>query len=62
MARRHNSPTTHPLALATTTAPHTLLLPMNDCAASRHPILRDPLPPPPVNFVARLPTRSDTML
>jgi hypothetical protein len=28
----------------------------------RHPILRDPLPPPPVNFVARMPTQSDVML
>jgi hypothetical protein len=28
----------------------------------RPPALRDPCPPPPVNFVARLPTRSDTTL
>lgn len=28
----------------------------------RHPVLRTPLPPPPVNFVWRLPTRADTML
>lgn len=28
----------------------------------RPPALRDPCPPPPVNFVQRLPTRSDTSL
>lgn len=28
----------------------------------RPPALRDPCPPPPVNFVARLPNRSDVTL
>jgi hypothetical protein len=28
----------------------------------RPPALRDPCPPPPTNFVARLPTRADTTI
>ena len=28
----------------------------------RPPVLRDPCPPPPLNFVQRLPTRSDITL